>query len=200
MKKLLAILLTAVLVCMLAACGADAKKLTRGTVEGDVYTSEYSGLTFTKPASWVYSSDEDIAAATNLSAEMYGEEFEKLLENNTTVYDMMAIDSLTGNNIIVSYENLSRSFASNITEEQYVEAMKKQFAEISYMTVTLDEKTEKVTLSGQEYLRAVALTEVSGITITQIYYLRNIDGCMNAIILTLMDDTTVSEIEALFTE
>ena len=60
MKKFLALLLAIVMLSALVSCGGA--ELTRGVVEGDVYKNESLGLNFNKPSSWVYSTDEEIAA------------------------------------------------------------------------------------------------------------------------------------------
>ena len=135
MKKLLALLLAIVMASLMVACfpnddekATDANKtveesetnapestpnITRGTFEGDIYTNSSLGFKFTKPASWVFSTDEEIAAMVNLGAEkIYGENFEQTLKTSSAVYDMMVVDSLTGTNFNVGYENLALSLAS----------------------------------------------------------------------------------------
>ena len=99
MKKFLALTLAVVMALLLVSCTFvssnkdeqpdDSKKspeLSRGIIEGDIYTSEYLDLTFTKPESWVYSTDEEIAAAMNLGVDMFlGENFKNALENNPSI-------------------------------------------------------------------------------------------------------------------
>ena len=70
MKKFLALLLTVVMLTALIGCSKGAEP-TRGTVEGDVYQNEYMGIKFTKPSSWVYSTDEEIATVMNLAADTF---------------------------------------------------------------------------------------------------------------------------------
>ena len=176
----------------------ENKKLARGTFNGDVYESAYSGLKFSKPESWVYYTDEEMAAVLNLGVEYLGDKFAEAAETITSVYDMMVVDSLTGTNLSVGYENLNLSFLSNLTEKQYIEAVKAQFATITTMDVVFSDETETVSLSGNDYLRSICTVTSNGVTMTQIYYLRNIDGYMNFIIVTLVDGYEVADIEAMF--
>ena len=122
MKKITSLLLALVMTFLLVAC-VGGVNISRGTISDDgVYRSESLSMSFTKPESWVYSTDEEIAELVNISVEMFdNEDFEKALENNAAIYDMMAKDLLTSTNVIVGYENLKKSFSSNITEEQYLD-------------------------------------------------------------------------------
>lgn len=158
MKKWIALVLSVLMILSLASCAVSpaevadevndlvedvkeeiAPKMVRGTVEGEVYTNTTAGLKFTKPAAWVYSTDEELAALMDAGAEVVGiEDLEEALEDTGTVYDMMATDPTTGTNVNILYENLAKSFASKMTEEQYVEVLRDQFANISAMTVTLE--------------------------------------------------------------
>ncbi len=210
MKKLISLFLAVVMLVLLVSCGPtgvpgeseDEKKpsveLSRGKIEGDVYESEYMNLKFTKPASWVYSTDDEIAAALNLGVEFMGDKFKEAVETNPTVYDMMVIDSLTRSNINVGYENLSKTFSSNITIEQYIEAFKQQLSSVSGMTVTFPDSVDSVKLGDCEYSRLVCDVSVAGVSMTQVYYLRKVEGYMCFVIVTIVSGYTVAQIEAMF--
>ena len=224
MKKWLSLTLAIVMVLMLVACGTDTTdgdivtegpvvtepadiennkeekvELSRGKIDGDVYTNEFLGFEFTKPDSWMYYSDEEVAALMNLTAdEVFGVKFNDALENNVVVYDMMVIDTLTGSNFNVGYENLSKTFNTNITVEQYVAALEKQLGSVSAMTVTFPDTYESVKLGNTEFTKVVCSVEAQGINMTQVYYLHKTDGYMCFVIVTIPSGYTVSEIEAMF--
>ena len=198
MKKFLALLLAVVMLTALFGCSTGAK-ISRGTIEGDVYQSEYLGLKFTKPSSWVFSTDEEIAAAMNFAAEnLLDENFKKALENNPTVYDMMVVDMKTRTNINIGFENLKKTLSSNITVEQYVDALKDQLAGVSGMTVSFRDGLETVKLGKTEFTKCVCDTTASGVKMTQVYYLRKVDGYMTFVIVTITSGYTVADIEAMF--
>ena len=201
MKKTVALLLALVTVFLLVGCNsgrAGKAELSRGTIEGNVYKNDYLGFQFTKPDSWVYSTDEEIAAVTNMGAELLGENFKEALENNPSIYDMMVVDSITRNNINIGYENLSKTLSSNITEEQYVEALKRQFENISAISITFPDTYDTVKLGENEFTRVICSATSYGVEMTQVYYLHKIDGYMAFIIVTIQDGDTVADIEAMF--
>ncbi len=204
MKKLLAIILALTALFLLVGCNTDTAsdektEPTRGKIEGDVYTNEYLGFTFTKSDSWIYSTDEEIAALMNLGAEALGEKFAEALKNNPTIYDMMAIDTLTGSSVNIGYENLSKTFATNITVDQYVEVLKNQLSGMaaSGIVVSFPDEHETVTFGDTEFTRVVCSTSMYGVTITQVYYLNKEDGFMRFIIVTAMDNN-FEQIEEMF--
>ena len=197
MKKFLALLLAIVMLSALVSCGSA--ELTRGVVEGDVYKNESLGLNFNKPSSWVYSTDEEIAAAIGAAADsVFGGELKEALEKNPTIYDMIVVDTLTRTNINVGFENLSKTLSSNITVEQYIDSLKGQLSKVTEMTVTFHDEIEKVKLGETEFTKLVCDTAVSGMNMTQVYYLRKVDGYMTFVIVTITSGYTVADIEAMF--
>ena len=204
MKKFLVLALAIVMALSFVACdsaqsGNQTANVSRGSVNGDVYTSEYLGLSFTKPSSWVYSTDEEIAAAMNLGAEkLLGENFKDALENNPSVYDMMVADTVTRTNINVGFENLTKTFSSNITVDQYIQALEAQLANVSGMTVTFPSSVETVKLGKTEFTKVVCSVNAMGVSMKQVYYLNKEDKFMRFVIVTIPSGYTVEQIEAMF--
>ena len=202
MKRIIALLLVIVSFASLTGCIFDitgSANLTKGTVDGNVYTNENLGLKFTKPASWKYYTDEEIAESMDIAVESFLEDnFSKALENNPAIIDMMAVDSATGTNINLSYENLRKSFSSNISIEKYIEALKNQTDNLSGMTVTFPDEYDKANLGGTEFVKCVCSTKAYNTTMTQVYYLHKISGYMVSIIVTIPSGYTVKEIENMF--
>lgn len=198
MKKIVALLLAITMAFLFVGC--QTTEISRGTIDGDTYKNENLSFEFTKPESWVYSTDEEIAEAINIGVENFGNEsFKKALENNTSVYDMMVVDSLTRTNINVGYENLSKTFSRNITEEQYIEALEEQLNSVTSMQVTFPDEYDTVKLGQTEFTRVICPVTASGVSMTQVYYLHKIDGYMGFVIVTInFDGYTVADIEAMF--
>ena len=182
MKKILALLLTVLMLVLMVSCDSGvidvtpSKEITRGTVSGNIYKNEFLGFEFHAPNSWKYYTDAEIAAAMNIAVDNFFEDdFKKLLENNPSVYDMMVVDSLTGTNVGVCYENLSMSGSTNITEEQYIEIVKNQHSGLSSMTVTFSDNVQKVKLGGADFSRCICTNTTYGVELTQVYYLKKVD-------------------------
>ena len=211
MKKLLAFVLCVVLTLSLCACNLssvvdsviddvteNSNPIVRGVITDNVYASTFTGLTFTKPESWVFATDEEIASALGLASSMFNADFAEIAESSGSLYDMMVSDSLTGTNINLGYENLALSNSTNVTEEQYIEALEQQLKGVSSMVVEFEDEITTVKLSGQDYVRVVANVTASGIEMSQVYYLRKIDKFMNFVIVTLVSGYEISDIEAMF--
>ena len=200
MKKFFALTLAFLMLVMLCSCMTPSITITRGTVNGDVYTNDVLGFEFTKPSSWTYSTDEEIAEALELGLEYFDDEkFKNALEYNPAIYDMMAVDSRTGTNINVGYENLKKTFSSSMTEEQYLNKMEEQVQqEATGMTVDFSDTFEKVKIGETEFTKCISTVKASGITMTQAYYVKNIGGYMSYIIVTVTRGYTVADIEAMF--
>ena len=156
-----------------------------GTSSEDGYYSDYIGLEFVPQGSMVMSTEEELYEAMGLGAEFVGidkEKYDWATVGNT--YEMMATDITTGSNVIVMAEKLA---FKNITMDQYIEALEKQFEGVDEMTVTFDSVTE-VTFVGQTHTRIDLTTSVSGMSIKQVMLLRKIEDRMIAITITAMVD------------
>lgn len=195
MKKLLALVLTACMLLCFASC--SAAKVQRGTIDGNVYKSEYSGITFTKPDGWVYSSDEEIAKTMNIGSEMLDRNnFEKAVTEAASTYDMMVKDSVTGSNVSVSYENLEVTNNEDKTLEEYIDIALEQLKEQDIIKYEIGESKE-LTLCGETYTRIITTASYNGVEMTQAYYMRKIDNIIVNIIVTAIG-TEISDIEAMF--
>ena len=178
----------------------DGKKaeLSRGVVDGNTYTNNYLGFSFTKPDSWVYYSDEEIASLMNMSVDMMlGENFKYAFEQIPMVYDMMAVDYVSGSSVSMAYEKL---VVPSMTEEQYVAALERTMAGVSGMTVIFPDASdyETVKIGDTEFLKVACTTTSNGVTMTQVYYLYKVDGYMSFILVTAANGYNASDIEAMF--
>lgn len=208
MKRML---LMVMMICMLggligcSAGGKDketeapTKEISRGTVDGDVYTSEFIGISFTKPELWVYSTDEEIAAAMQVGAEILDvENFSAEAAKLSSVYDMMAKDLMTGNNINVTFENLKVSGSSNITVEQYIKVFEDLMIEQAAMMNYQFGEAEKCKLGEQDFYRVPAEGNYLSIDFDQYIYIRKEGTYMIVITLSLFDGSDVATYEAMF--
>lgn len=204
MKKLISTITAVALILSmltLAACAPLAlKKFDRGEVSGNVYTSEYAGITFTKPDSWKFATDEEIANAMDIGLDMIeSDEFNQEAAKMLTVTDMMASDPATNTNIIVTFENLKRTNNTDITLEEYADLainnMKTQLGDDISVTVL---SNEDVTLCNDTFRKIALQVTVYSTQLEQYMYCKNCGDFMA--IITVTDNAGNSEeiYEAMF--
>ena len=167
----------------------EVAKFARGKIVGNVYSSDYSGIKFTKPISWDYSTDDEIL---EIIGGVVGQDTLDGILANGSGYDMVATDGL-GNSVMVGYENLAASNATNISEQDYIDITKSQLLQMGYTS----RGTSSTILAGNNYLKHEMALTANGVTITQAYYVRKIGDYMSFIIVTATDKS-IASIEAMF--
>lgn len=180
-----------------------------GTVEDNVYTSSFGNLTFTAPDNYVFYSDEEILDLMDLGADLLYDDALELyaeLAQQTTIYDMVAQDSETGDNVIIMYENLE-AYGSGIADlydvDTYIEALDTQMESLasSGMTFTKTDAAD-VTFCGQDFVKTeyTFTMESYDYTTSQVYYITKNGDYMTVIILSAgaYGDGDLSALESCF--
>ena len=170
-------------------------KLTRGTIIGDVYTNISMGITFTKGDSWEYYTDEQLAELMGTTTEMMGVDYEQLLENTGSVYDMMVIDNNTGSNVLVMVEDLKASGSGGMSESAYLDNLQSML-NMTGVDYSFGSRS-KVSICGNQYVSLTATSNQYGMDMEQVYYVRIVDDYVFGIIITLVG-TPVSDILPMF--
>jgi len=83
--------------------------VTRGTWDGNTYTSTYLGLQFEMPADWAVATDEDINQIMGIGLDFVGGDIGSVdldALDIITFIDMMASDPMTGMSVYLTYERL----------------------------------------------------------------------------------------------
>ena len=96
-----------------------------GAVEGSTYTNEFLGISFNAGDGWVFATAEELASALGFSADALDpENFDDIMSAAGVAMVMYAAsaDGMTTVNIVL--EDLVRSQAQDITEEEYVQLTK----------------------------------------------------------------------------
>ena len=145
MKKMFGVVLLALVTVLLVACGGNSNEegtirgFTRGTWDGNVFTSDQVGISFTMPAGWIAATDAEMAELMGLGVDMMSTEFSpEMLESAgvLVVQDMMASNPETGAMVQVMAERLV--FPNNrISAAAYIETASEMLATMG-MTVDLD--------------------------------------------------------------
>ena len=210
MKKILSLALVIVMLMLMASCdylpfsrnstgNKNSGELSRGTITGRVYESEYLGLSFKKPITWKYATDEEIAESLNVGIDMFVKDnFKEALENSPAIYDMMAVDNITGSNVSIGFENLARSFSSNMTVDQYIDTLERQLKNMTNMQVTFPDDYDAVTLGKTQFTRVVCKVKTATASMDQAYYLNKEGKYMRYIIVTVANGYTIADVEEMF--
>lgn len=154
---------------------AEGNGLTRGKVEGNVYTSEFAGIKFTAPEGWTFAKDDYILSMMNISFDTIGDDIaiNKALLDQAVIYDALCMDQKTGANIIFEYENLAKEVPDpdKYTMDDIIASFDKQLAAITAIKYEKI-KADKVTIAGQEYEKLVYHADYNTISMDQVFYIR----------------------------
>lgn len=212
MKKLVYILIAALLAMTFAGCGPkqgnvqpndapqDAAqtdntqketKFARGSwsvsSSGTVFSSDYSGIKITLAGDYYSLTDEELAEnyLNDASIDLANADFEKM----TTIPECAFAD-LSGNNCGLLYENVAAEGAAGIDEDSYLDIA----------TKSMDGVTGKydLTLSGIQFRAVDRKTDSSGSALTQVMAVKNMNGYMLIVVFTAYDMEDVEEMKSFF--
>lgn len=200
LKSMLAIVLTASMLFVLSGCGnKEEEKATNdnektnieqenktvefsmGSWSDNVYSNDFLGLKFKIPNGWKYSSDEEIAEMMNLGTELLNDEQKAAAEISklNNAYYMVANDPNTGDNISI----ISEKPAMEVTTEFYINQLKTQLQNVNTINYEIGE-TSKETVAGKECDTLTVDASMSGVKMTQRYYIYKVDKYVVCIIST----------------
>ena len=167
---------------------SSASDFKRGTVEGNVYSSDFANVRFTAPEGWTFANDEYIANMMNLGMDLVGknDEMTKAMLDSAVIYDAVCTDAATGKNIIIMYENLAKEVPdpSTYTVEDYLESVDKQFSSLQNIKVEKVSDMTKVIVGKNEYIKVAYKTtyDTQGVNTNQTYYVTRVGDFMLGII------------------
>lgn len=156
-------------------------------------------MTFTKPADWNYATDEEIATAIGLGAEILNDDaaYIQAIANMANVFDMM-VQGPDGSNMNIMYENLTVSNSLSMTEEEYLQTLESMLGAMTEVAYQVSDEITTVQLGDQTYYLLTATVDYAGVQMTQGYYVRRVGDYICAAIATVIGDTTLEQIQACF--
>ena len=190
MKRILAFVLAAMMLLSLASCGGA---VSNGTVVGNSYMNAGVGIKFTKPDGWEFLADDVLAVEMNTG----GRNFKEQLKNGTA-YDAVAKNEENGNMAIFSFVNLEKKYSKDLTVEEYAEEMKKQLKQLNPTSTVALSDVILVELDGEEFYRVVTSVTEKKMVTRRVNFLKKLDGVMYSAQLVLLDNTSVTDVEAMF--
>jgi len=160
-----------------------------GTIEADAYSNSFSDLAFTLPEGWTFATDEELESVMGAGSEvMFGDDTSAAEQYalESTVYDMLAYAEGGSPNVIVMYENLTRYLGgSSMTEEDYLEQVSQQLADLEDMNYELGDVTDE-TIGNYDYKSMAAAVPDYGLN--QCYLVRRVGDYMMCIVITSPDE------------
>ena len=129
----------------------------KGKVEGNVYTSEYTGMKFTAPDGWEFRSEDDITSDNQEALDSMEGEMKRLMSLEITDAEMVKEDGDDKKSIGFIYSNVKKKYPdmSNMTEEEFLD----QDIFMGALSVAKESgglnmaEPEKVTLGSVEFTR-----------------------------------------------
>lgn len=170
--------------------------INRGAVSGNTYTSDYLGLTFTKPYAWSFASDSELAQMNGISEAELNTDVGKYLESHIAFYDMAAMTATGNNNVFVVYESLDVTNSGDISVEEYFENVKNGMdsSGVSYQYGEI----ETDSLGGETFYSLEAYAITSTIEAYQKLFVVKKDNLMASVVITATSEAEIAEIEAMF--
>lgn len=167
-------------------------EISMGNWNNNVYTNDFLGLKFNLPEGWTYSSDEEIAEMMNLGAELLNDDQKAAAElaKLTSVTYVVANNPNTGNNVTI----MSEKPAMEVTTEYYINQLKTQLAAVESINYEIG-NISKETVADREYDTLTVTANVSGIELTQKYFVYKMDEYFVCLLITTTNgDTDINNI------
>lgn len=169
-KKVSALLLALLMIFSLVGCGSDdadsnKKEYTPATVEGNIYTSQFAGLTAALDSSWTVLNDQEISQIVGFSIDMTDDAaLKESLGSGKTIYDLyaMAEDSSTLN---ITVGDLGAIYGKlldmNTLAQSSAEQLVPAFESMGFSDVTAEVST--ITFAGAEQVVIVLEGSYQGV-------------------------------------
>ncbi len=145
------------------------KDLTRGIIEGSVYTNESAELRFTAPEGWKYANDDEFEELMGFS-----------VYDGLQTHDMLAYNASSAKIVIVTYEYLDLAADETISVEAYMDLVRNSLVstydnpEFSYHA--------KASIGANTF--NVMSMDCPDLGMTQYYYVRRAGSYMLCIMIT----------------
>ncbi len=217
MKKTLIILLLVVSLGCIGGCGKKDSDTTDdgtdaveevsmyGSWSGDTYSNEYTGITFTLPSGWFALTSNQItellqSGSSTISEDMNLDEDDLNAQiSETDYYDFYVSNASGSAKFCLDIVDLTKSKATDMTEEQYLQQMAAVLESLTSVSVTCDDPQDS-TLHG-EAVKAmnVSFLDASGnvVGIESIYAIKK-ETYMFVYMASATDNAGVEEVQSIF--
>lgn len=158
-----------------------AKEFSMGEWNNNIYSNDFLGLKFSLPKGWSYSSEKEIADMMNLGKDLLNDDQKLAAEVSklNSAYYLVANNPNTGDNVTI----LSEKPIVDITTDYYINQLKTQLLAVQSISYEI-EGTSKENVAGKEYDVLTVTGTMSGIEVSQKYYIYKVDNYIVCIIAT----------------
>lgn len=151
----------------------DQKEYSRGITIGNTYESRFLNMGIRLPAGWEFYGEDYMRNLNNAAADVLGEDFEKMLQNATIIYEVAAVDETTGvDNMNINLEKLNAYQQANLdVGDNYTAlkpSMKSMLETAGYTVNSMNVTTVKV--AGKTMDALVTEAELGSLTMQQICF------------------------------
>ncbi|MBQ6180218.1 MAG: hypothetical protein IJK31_00840 [Ruminococcus sp.] len=171
-------------------------ELTLGEISGNVYTSRFNGLKITAPEGYEIINGDELDEFMNMGAKDMNLESSIDAASLVTVSDVDVVNTTTGANISIIYEDLSKTVADpeSYSAEDYFEQSKKAAAAMG-LDMDMGE-VSKTQIAGQEYYTRSFTYNVNDDTVGMQTIIRKIGHYM----MVITYSTPINDTESSFDE
>ncbi|MBE6701567.1 MAG: hypothetical protein E7582_06755 [Ruminococcaceae bacterium] len=176
MKKILCLILTAIMLVCLCGCFEDTdvedvrgeissnnnqeekpdeteSEFSLGKTANSTYSNDFLGISCALPSEWVFYTDEEILALNNIVGDVLDEEVAETLKNADIIYDMFAENDTDFCNMNLNLEKVSPSQLINLdiaqVMESQIDTIKSTYQNMGYTDINI--VSQKVTVDGEEF-------------------------------------------------
>ncbi len=178
----------------------EEKLASPGSINGNVYKSNFAGIGFNLPENWVFLTEDELKELNQISTNLMGDAYAAAIANADIFYDMHAMDSY-GNSVNIVFEKLSLADALQHTEESIaraaVDPTKDALASMGCTNVTSNLTT--ITITGKTHHGIAVSAQSNGVTIYEKVAIIKMDRyVVNITVATANIDNTANVLNQFF--
>lgn len=174
----------------------NEKEFSIGKTDGLVYENEFIGIGCNLESNWRFYSDEEIKQINNISVELAGEDFEKMMENAEVIYDMYAVSDNEMDNIVVNLEKSNKLLINQLNLrdnlENSIPMIESALGNMGY--TNLETELDTITIEGKELDCLCVSGEINGLKMYQKGFAIKCNGYLANISVTTYDENNADSI------
>lgn len=175
---------------------SSEEELSLGSRDGNVYKSEFIGLSYKLNDGLSFYTDEQIKQLNNIASDLAGDEFKEAIKNATVIYDMYASDSAGTNNIAINLEKVNPvqlvvlDIAKNY--EAVADVSVKSFENMGFTNVKYE--ITAIEIDGKTLDALCITSEFNGVKVYQTLFSKKCSGYLASVAVSSFGEDNSEEI------